>query len=91
MAKRWSLEEKLALLEAFAQSGMTRVAFCKKKGLSVNTLHRWKKGLVAHAFVEVLPAKAVEPLRVQVRQGVVVEVPSGFDASELRRLVDALC
>ena len=42
-------------------------------------------------FVEVVVPTRLGPLFVHIGEGVRVEVDPGFDASEVRRLVQALC
>lgn len=89
---RRSEDEKRQLLAEWEASGLSKAAFAKQRGVSPNSLHRWHKALKTPAFVEVLTAPAAAPAFVlRVREAVQLEVPAGFDAAELRRLVDALC
>ena len=90
MARR-SEAEKRQILSAWEASGLGKAAFAKQHGLSPNSLYRWQKALKPAGFVEVLVQPAKRPLVVQVGEGVRIEVPAGFDACELRRLVQALC
>lgn len=90
--RRRSEEEKRQLLAEWKASGLSKVAFAKERSLSPNSLHRWQKTLATPAFVEVLATRPAGPVFVlRLREGVQVEVCAGFDARELRRLVDALC
>lgn len=88
---RRSEEEKRQLLAEWEASGLSKAAFAKQRGLSPNSLHRWYKALSPPAFVEVLTARPAPAFVLRVREAVQLEVPLGFDAAELRRLVDALC
>ena len=89
---RRSEEEKRQVLAEWEASGLSKSAFAKKRGLSTNSLHRWAKALKRPAFVEVMAPNSAAPAFVlRVREAVQVEVPAGFDACELRRLVEALC
>lgn len=90
------------LVQEWAASGLSRGAFARSRGISAVTLGwwRWKLGVeepAATAFLDVVVAgsdvedePAAPDLVVEVGQ-VRVLVPMGFDAHELRRLVDALC
>jgi transposase-like protein len=89
---RRSDEEKRRLLAEWEASGLSKSVFAKQRGVSPNSLYRWHKALHPAAFVEVLAARPAAPVFVlRVRGAVQLEVPAGFDAAELRRLVDALC
>lgn len=101
MQKRSAVEWQ-AVVEQWRGSGLTRSAFSVKHGVHPTTLSWWAwrlgssapAGRTAPAFVEVVAAggssdRALKFV-VEVRD-VRVHVPVGFDASELRRLVGALC
>ena len=97
--RRRSAAEWRALVAEWRASGQSRGTFATVRGLSPRTLGWWAWRLGATAdpgpeFVELVVADAVEaaPPDLVVEVGVVrVHVPVGFDARELRRLVDALC
>ncbi|HJN78011.1 MAG TPA: hypothetical protein QGF58_29125 [Myxococcota bacterium] len=88
--RRRSEGEKRVLLGEWAASGLSKVAFAKKHKVSPNSLSRWRKALTQPAFVEVLPSLG-PAFVLRLRDEIQLEVPAGFDAHELRRLVDALC
>jgi transposase-like protein len=91
------------LVAAFQQSGLTQQEFARRNGLHAGTLGCWRarvrreRALVpAPAFVEVTVAGAEPPRRLLgfvvelAHVGHRVQVPSGFDAADLQRLVQAL-
>ena len=98
MAKRRSAEQWRELVEEWLASGLARQVFARSRGLSPVTLGwwRWRLGIEADrppVFLDVIVAEPVTvapDLVVEIGQ-LRVRVPSGFDARELRRLVDALC
>ncbi|MCP4731485.1 MAG: transposase [Roseibacillus sp.] len=90
MARRTEAEKR-QILAAWGASGLGKAAFAKEHGLSPNSLYRWQKALKPSGFVEVLVPPARCPLFVHVGERTRIEVPEGFDASEVRRLVDTLC
>lgn len=99
MAKaRRSREEWRSLVERWLRSGISRAAFARQASVNPNTLAWWRWKLGAEvgkpAFLDVvlaepMPMRAPE-FRVEVGD-VLVHIPTGFDAAELRRLVHALC
>jgi hypothetical protein len=101
---RRSREEWVVLVDDLARSGLTAKQFAHQRGINANTLLWWRVELRRRArsanqpaFIEVVVTERAEdrpaaPFVVvlrDVRHEVVV--PNGFDAAELRRLVDALC
>ncbi len=82
------------LVSDWKGSGLTAREYAAWRGLNARTLSWWKWKLGTdggRGFLEVvLPEKDVPDLVVEVGD-VCVRVPAGFDAVELRRLVDALC
>jgi transposase-like protein len=89
--------QKTALVRAWRASGLSQSAFAMQHGISDSTLGRWAlqhapqlpASTQTFADVEVVETS---PLRLHIgTTGHVVEVPRGFDAAELRRLVAALC
>lgn len=89
--RRRSEEEKRELLAEWESSGLSKAAFAKKHEVSANSLSRWQKALARPTFVEVVPPSHGPAFVLRLRAAVQLEVAAGFDAGELRRLVDALC
>jgi len=96
-----SAREKQQVVDAWRRSGLPKTRFARENALPPTSLSKWiaaaeEAALPATRFV---PVHVVEPsvapagpLVIQVAgTGHRVEVPAGFDAVELRRLVDALC
>lgn len=87
------------LVQEWDRSGEDAATFAAKRGLAVATLRWWRSELKARErgsavrFVDVVAEDEppAQPLVVVVGAGHRVVVPRGFDAAELRRLVDALC
>jgi len=58
--RRYTVEEREQLIREQAESGMTKKAFCKERGIHVSTFHGWRKdkqeagGLQQLAEVEVV-------------------------------------
>lgn len=87
-------------MQEFEQSGMTRAAFCRARGIGQNTLayHRRKHGNQGESgLARLLPVQLVglQPsrgphLRVELANGRRIAVEDGFDAGLLKRLVAAL-
>lgn len=100
MRCRRSREEGKRLVQEFEQSGMTRAAFCRARGIAQNTLayHRRKhRNQVGAELARLLPVQLVglQPsrgshLRVELANGRRITVEDGFDAGLLKRLVAAL-
>lgn len=95
-----SAAEWRVLVDRWLSSGQCRTEFAAANGLNVNTLSWWrsqfareKKSLPAATFAEVVveDERTAPDLIVELGDGLRVRVPAGFDATELRRLVDALC
>lgn len=95
-AARRSREVWQGLVEQWKRSGQSRSKFAATAGVNANTLGWWNWKLSAErgptGFLEVVVAAPVAgpDFRVEVA-GLVVHVPLGFDAHELRRLLGALC
>ena len=102
--RRRTSAEVEELISRYAGSGMGRVEFCRKHGLSLSTLARYRKrqaqassrpagGWVA---VEVAGAKAVRGaggvsgLVVVTKGGRRIEIGRGFDTRTLRQLLSVL-
>ena len=90
--RRRSPSERQEMVQRWVESGLGKAAFAKQVGVSINTLRRWITQSQP-GFVEVLaePRPALRPDFTVRVNGLVIVVPAGFDAAELRRLVEALC
>ena len=89
---RRSASEKRQLVQRWKQSGQSKAAFARQIGVSINTFRRWLTSAEPQ-FVEVVETRPVAPPRdfiVHIGE-LCIQVPHGFDGSELRRLVAALC
>ncbi len=95
--KKFTDAQKAAFVRAWRASGLSQSAFAAQHRMSDSSLGRWAQQYAPQlpaptqtfAEVEIVEAAA---LRVHIgATGHVVEVPAGFDAAELRRLVAALC
>ncbi len=92
--RHWRTADAEGVLKRLDASGLSTRAFARREGLNVQRLYRWQRVLAGRdaarpAFVEVVGG-APAGLEVVLRSGVVLRVPSGFDAEAVRRLVDAL-
>lgn len=96
-----SEREKQQLVEAWRRSGLAKTRFARENGLPPTSFTKWIEAstVVTQVATRFVPVHVVDeavvpagPIVVHVaRTGHRVEVPAGFDAVELRRLVDALC
>lgn len=89
---RRSASEKRQLVQRWQHSGQSKAAFARQIGVSINTFRRWLASAEPR-FLEVVEAKPVAPpgdFMVHIGE-VCIQVPHGFDGSELRRLMAALC
>lgn len=95
---RWTAVEARAVLAEQQASGLSSLAFARRKGLSPQRLYWWRQRLEAaslerasrQAFVEVTAASAGLPVEVIVRSGRVLRVPASIDPEVLLQLVEAL-
>jgi hypothetical protein len=91
--RRFSAEEKARVVGLYRKSGLTRVEFCRREGVSLFNLQRWlgKQNRWGEArFVEV-EARAVGEggrYRLGFAGGAWLEVEGGFDEREVRALAD---
>lgn len=93
--RRYSAEEKAALLARYRESGQTQMAFCREAGLAVPTLSAWRvqaarmpERRVAGALVDVtLPPVADVVLEVN---GCTLRVDVGTSPAWLAALVHRL-
>lgn len=95
-----SVEEKKRLVEAWRRSGVARTRFARDNDLPPTAFARWcedygssSSGLSTDLVrVEVVPEGPSAPLVLHLAgKGHRIEVPPGFDAADVRRLVEALC
>ena len=89
--RRFSAEEKARVIGQYEQSGLTRVEFCRREGVSLFNLQRWlgKRRQSGQArFVELEARAIVEPGRYRFGfgGGAWLEVEGGFDEREVRVL-----
>lgn len=103
--QRRSKDEWRALIAECAESGMTQVAFCKERGVSVCTFRDWKhrlypgqrsrRGRSKAPFVPVVvdggpPVAAHAGITIEWRHGRLLRVPSELPAGRVAELVHAL-
>ena len=102
--RRRSRAEAGRLVAEYEASGLNRVEFCQKQGLSLATLARYRKRqtqdspAAGERWVEVkestarpaLGIPASSGLAVALRSGRRIEVGRGFDARTLAQLLDVL-
>ncbi len=89
--RRFSAEEKARVIGQYEQSGLTRVEFCRREGVSLFNLQRWlgKRRQSGEArFVELEARGIAEPVRYRFGfgGGAWLEVEGGFDEREVRVL-----
>lgn len=83
------------LLAEFEANGQSLQKFAASKGVAYTTLAYWKSRLArlptAPAFQEVVvPAAPAAAFELELGAGRRLRIPSGFDAGELARLLQAL-
>ena len=102
--RRRSRAEAGQLVAEYEASGLNRVEFCRKQGLSLATLARYRKRqaqgspATGNRWVEVKESAcrpvqeggASSGLAVALRSGRRIEVGRGFDAHTLAQLLDVL-
>ena len=92
--KRRTRQDIDALLGRYHRSGKSARAFCEEEGVAESSLYKWLKRKRPResvpALVEVKAPKVSAGLRVGTPRGYQVEVPAGFAAEELKRLLDVL-
>ena len=89
--RRFSAEEKARIVGLYKESGLTRVEFCRREGVSLFNLQRWlgKQNRAGEArFVEVETRAIAEQGRYRFgfEGGAWLEVQGGFDEREVRVL-----
>jgi hypothetical protein len=106
VSKYFSIEQGQALVDAWRQSGLSRSAFARERGVGVHVLQYWSQKLSAprgasittqpssSAFMQVtLPSVSrslSSPLMIQFSRGAVVHVGVGADADLLRTVLLSL-
>jgi transposase len=91
--RRWSPEEKRALIEEAGQPGMSISAVARKYGIHPNQLFHWRKLMYAGALSamradeEVVPVSEVKVLKAKVRE---LERLLGKKTMEVEILKDAI-
>jgi hypothetical protein len=102
--RRRSRAETEQLVAEYGASGLSQVEFCRKRGLSLATLARYRKRqtqsspVAGNRWVEVkecagrpaLEGPASSGLAVALRSGRRIEIAHGFDAHTLAQLLDVL-
>jgi len=94
--KRRTQQDIDALLGRYHKSGKSAHAFCEEEGLAESSLYNWlKRKRLRKSSPELVEVKAPAPkvrggLRIATPRGYRVEVPAGFAAEELKRLLDVL-
>ena len=99
--QRWTEGEAREALARWGRSGRSLLDWAKRERIEYSRLCRWKRRLgtgdeAALKLTAVdIPRPAGVPgtagvLEIALSPGIVVRVPAGFDAGELRRLLEAL-
>jgi hypothetical protein len=90
--RRFSAEEKARVVGLYRESGLTRVEFCRREGVSLFNLQRWlgkqRQSWREARFVEVEAPAVGEHGRYRFgfEGGAWLEVEAGFDEREVRVL-----
>jgi hypothetical protein len=89
-------------LQAHRASGLSVAAYCRQAGISVSTFGYWQRrergaqephtslAQAQPSFVEVLRTAQPQPYRLELANGQVLVVGSGFRATEVRELLAIL-
>ena len=101
--ERYSEEEKAIAVGLYEESGLSRMAFCRRDGIGLSNLRRWivgsrvKRTEGKNEKIRFVEVEAAEPAIEKARQyrlgnlsGMWVEFGCGFDAQELRVLAGIL-
>jgi hypothetical protein len=97
----WRKAEARGWVEAWRQSGQTQAEFARTHGIKVERLSRWARRLAADPApalfhpVRVRRSEAAqlasdECIELALGDGHSIRLPRGFDASDLRRVLDVL-
>ena len=89
--RRFSAEEKARIVRQYEQSGLTRVEFCRREGVSLFNLQRWlgKRNRAEKTHFVELEARAIAKqgrYRLGFEGGTWLEVEGDFDEREVRVL-----
>jgi hypothetical protein len=90
-----------AIVEKQAESGLSAADFCREHQLKVSQFYRWnvkfrnsddEQGRTSNGFLELVPSikQSGSGIRIQLRDGICVEVERGFDPLTLRQAIQAL-
>jgi len=102
MARKFDESGARQLVERWQASDLSDAAFARRERVSIRQLRRWRdlfageptEGLEFAPVVIREPAYSKQPTMtpfvVELRQGCSIRVAAGFDARELRRLVESL-
>ena len=96
-----AVPEKLQLVAAYRESGLSVRAFARQNGLPHSTLHRWvcegrsqrspdPQGTLLEVPNLLTPPESQPPYRLHLGPELVLEVASGFKVEELRVLLQLL-
>ena len=96
-------EKRRQVLAELRASGLSVAAFARERGLSAWTIYDWRRrlreqsggarnelDLVKVTVAAPAPAPQASTIAVELEAGHRVYVPAGFDAAELRRLLEVL-
>ena len=89
-----TITERQALVAQWRASGLAMYRFARQHGVPLTNLQRWqaRETKLTFARVELVNPPPKPALVVELAHtGHRVYVPPGFDAAELRRLMEALC
>lgn len=96
---RWTASTAEQVLRAFAESGLSRREFAERHGLHEQRLYNWQRRLGGGESAQSvqfreLPrspvAGADARVEVVLRSGVLLRIPSSFDASALGKILELL-
>ena len=91
--RRFSAEEKARVVTLYRESGLTRVEFCRREGVSLFSLQRWlgkqrQSGEARFVEVETRAVGQRGRYRFGFEGGAWLEIQGGFDEREVRVLAD---
>ena len=103
MKKIYTLQEKLAYVEEFNESGISRKQFVREKGIPESTFRDWQKIDRNTVFGEINLKPSIEvipethPIVPKAREEIIfekedmrIELKEGFDKEFLRKIVEVL-
>jgi hypothetical protein len=92
----WGEEDARVVVAAWQASGEGLSAFARRHGLDRGRVGRWVRRLQAPASVRFHPVRltgdsppspSAEAIEIELRAGLRIRLPRGFDAEDLRRLL----